>query len=64
MSKRKKRIIQPINEVEIINRRTRRLRKINFENKELVIYNKELNEFQLLSISSSSYDDNSEPKHG
>ena len=62
MAKRKKRIIQPIKEVEIINRRTHKLRKINFENKELIIYNKELNEFQLLPILSSSYDKNDDNK--
>ena len=62
MSRKKKRIIQPINEVEIINRRTRKFRKINFKDDQLIIYNKELNEFQLLTAISSSYDENSEPK--
>ena len=63
MTKKKKKIIQPINEVEIINRRTRRFRKINFKNKEKVIYNEELNEFQLLPPISASYDENSVSKN-
>jgi|TARA_R100000664_G_C2755672_1_gene143411 hypothetical protein len=63
MAKKKKKIIQPINEVEIINRRTRRFRKINFKNKEKVIYNEELNEFQLLPPISASYDENSVSKN-
>jgi hypothetical protein len=63
MSRKKKKIVQPINEVEIINRRTKKLRKINLKEKQLIIYNEELNEFQLLLPQSSSYDDNSEPKN-
>ena len=63
MARKKKKIFQPINEVEIIDRRTRKSRKINLKDKEIIIYNKELNEFQLLPIHSSSYDGNSEPKN-
>jgi len=63
MARKKKKITQPINEVEIINRRTRKSRKINFKDKEIVIYNEELNEFQLLHPISASYDVNSEPKN-
>ena len=60
MAKKKKRIIQPIDEVEIISRRNHKFRKINLKNKEIIIYNKELNEFQLLPPQSSSYDGDSE----
>jgi hypothetical protein len=62
MAKKKKKIVQPINEVEIIDRRTRKSRKINLKDREIIIYNEELNEFQLLSVTSASYDVNSEPK--
>ena len=60
MARKKKKIIQPIKEVEIINRRTRKSRKINIAEKEIVVYNQELNEFQLLSRISASYDEVSE----
>ena len=63
MAKKKKRIVQPIDEVEIISRREHKFRKINLKNKEIIIYNKELNEFQLLLPQSSSYDESSEPKN-
>tara|TARA_R100000995_G_scaffold84524_1_gene63471 strand:+ start:1594 stop:1788 length:195 start_codon:yes stop_codon:yes gene_type:complete len=63
MAKKKKRIIQPIDEVEIISRRNHKFRKINLKNKEIIIYNKELNEFQLLLPQSSSYDEDSEPNN-
>ena len=63
MARKKKKIIQPIKEVEIINRRTRKFRKINVEDEQLIIYNKELNEFQLLHVMSASYDETSEPKN-
>jgi hypothetical protein len=63
MARKKKKIIQPIREVEIINRRTHRYRKLNFENREIVIYNADLNEFELLSNISASYDETSEPKN-
>ena len=55
MGKRKKKIVQPIKEVEIINRSGKKYRKINLKDKQIVIYNQELNEFQLLPIISSSY---------
>ena len=57
MAKKKKKIIQPINEVEIINRRTKKIRKVYPNKKEFIIYNDELNEFQLLPAISSSYDE-------
>ena len=63
MAKKKKKKFQPINEVEIIDCKTRKSRKININDKEIIIYNKELNEFQLLPIQSSSYDGDSEPKN-
>jgi hypothetical protein len=63
MSRKKKRIIQPIKEVEIINRRTRKTRIIYPLDKEIVIYNNELNEFQLLSASSASYDEDVHPRN-
>ena len=63
MSKKKKKITQPIKEVEIINRRTKKYRKINLKDKEIIVYNEELNQFQLLSVVSASYDHNSEPKN-
>jgi len=61
MARKKKKIYQPINEVEIINRRTRKTRKINLQDKEVVIYNEELNKFQLIEVSGSNYDVNCEP---
>ena len=59
MARKKKKIIQPINEVEIINRRTRKYRTINLKEKEIIVFNDELKEFQLLSNVSASYDENS-----
>ena len=59
MSRKKKKIIQPINEVEIINRRTRKYRTINLKEKEIIVFNNDLREFQLLSDISASYDENS-----
>tara|TARA_R110000824_G_scaffold297559_1_gene485781 strand:+ start:1828 stop:2022 length:195 start_codon:yes stop_codon:yes gene_type:complete len=59
MARKKKKIIQPINEVEIINRRTRKYRTINLKEKEIIVFNDELKEFQLLSDASASYDQNS-----
>jgi len=56
MAKKKKKVVQPIKEIEIINRRTRKFRKININQKELIVYNKVLNEFQLLPVISSSYE--------
>ena len=58
MARKKKKIIQPINEVEIINRRTRRYRTINLKEKEIIVFNEDLKEFQLLSSISASYDEN------
>jgi len=63
MARKKRKIVQPIKEVEIINRRTKKYRKINVIEKEIIVYNKELNEFQLLPHISDSYDENSEPKN-
>jgi|TARA_R100000008_G_scaffold79504_1_gene61205 hypothetical protein len=63
MARKKKKIIQPINEIEIINRRTRKYRKIDITEKEIIIYNEQLSEFQLLSTVSSSYDVNSETQN-
>jgi len=57
MAKKKKKIIQPINEVEIINRRKKIYRTINLKEKEIIIFNDELKEFQLLSPISASYDE-------
>jgi len=64
MARKKRKIVQPINEIEIINRRTRKRRKIYPFEKEIIVYNEELNEFQLLPRISASYDENSEPKNG
>jgi hypothetical protein len=61
MSKKKKKIVQPIKEVEIINRRTKKTRIIFPQEKEIIIYNDELNEFQLLPAVSASYDEDNEP---
>jgi hypothetical protein len=63
MSKKKKRIFQPINEVEIIDRRTKKTRKINLQDKEIIIYNEDLNKFQLIEMSGSNYDEDKEPKN-
>ena len=59
MARRKKKIIQPINKVEIINRRTKTYRTINLKEKEIIVFNDDLKEFQLLSNVSASYDENS-----
>tara|TARA_R100001163_G_C5027658_1_gene168791 strand:+ start:708 stop:902 length:195 start_codon:yes stop_codon:yes gene_type:complete len=59
MAKKKKKIVQPIKEVEIINRRTRKYRIINVKEKEIIVFNEELKEFQRLSNTSASYDENS-----
>tara|TARA_R110002020_G_scaffold473561_1_gene702983 strand:- start:423 stop:617 length:195 start_codon:yes stop_codon:yes gene_type:complete len=64
MARKKKKIFQPIREVEIINRRTKRKRKIYPFEKEIIIYNDELNEFQLLPHTSASYEVDGEPKNG
>ena len=67
MARKKRKIIQPINEVEIINRRTKKYRTINLKDKEIIVYNEALNEFQLLSCISASYDENktiAEPNNG
>ena len=60
MGKKKRKIAQPIKEVEIVNRRTKEIRKVCLNKKEIIIYNDELNEFQLLPVQSSSYDGNSD----
>ena len=57
MSKKKRKTSKPVKEVEIINRRTRKLRKIYLNEKQIIIYNDTLNEFQLLSVVSASYDE-------
>jgi len=62
MARKKKKIIKKIFEVEIINRRTKKYRKINLKDKEVVVYNEDLNEFQLLPAISANYDENCEPK--
>ena len=67
MSKKKKKIATRIIEVEIINRRDKKYRKIDLSEKEIIVYNKDLNEFQLLPAISASYDENYkplEPKNG
>jgi hypothetical protein len=67
MARKKKKIVQPINKVEIINRRTKKYRTINLKDKEIIVYNEALNEFQLLSHISASYDENktiTEPNNG
>lgn len=56
MGKKNKKIYQPVKEVEIIDRRSHKYRKINLKNKEIIVYNQELNEFQLLPVISSSYE--------
>ena len=64
MARKKKKIFQPIREVEISNRRNKRKRKIYPFEKEIIIYNDELNEFQLLPHTSASYEVDGEPKNG
>jgi len=58
MARKKRKITQPINEVEIINRRTHKYRRINLKEKEIIVFNEDLKEFQLLSSISASYDEN------
>jgi len=57
MSKKKRKNSKPDKEVEIINRRTRKIRKIHLNEKQIIIYNDTLNEFQLLPVVSASYDE-------
>jgi hypothetical protein len=57
MARKKKKIVQPINEVEIINRRKHRYRTINLKEKEIIVFNDELREFQRLSNITASYDE-------
>ena len=58
MARKKKKITKKIFEIEIINRRTKKYRKVNLKDKEIIVYNEELNEFQLLPHISASYDEN------
>tara|TARA_B100000029_G_scaffold513916_1_gene614917 strand:- start:1112 stop:1306 length:195 start_codon:yes stop_codon:yes gene_type:complete len=62
MGQKKKKLRPSITEVEIINRSTKKYRKIDLSEKEVVIYNNILNEFQLLSVISASYDGTGAPK--
>ena len=55
MSRKKKKIVQPLNKVEIINRKTKKIRTIFHDKEEIIIYNNELNQFQLLPPISASY---------
>tara|TARA_R110000824_G_scaffold252961_2_gene441805 strand:+ start:1414 stop:1608 length:195 start_codon:yes stop_codon:yes gene_type:complete len=64
MPNKKSNISSSIDEVEIINRRTHKKRIININKKEIIIYNDELNQFQLLPAISASYDGDSESKNG
>jgi|TARA_R110002110_G_scaffold102584_4_gene259794 hypothetical protein len=61
MSRKKKKIIKKIFEIEIINRRTKKYRKVNLKDKEKIVYNEELGEFQLLPYISASYDEDCNP---
>jgi|TARA_R100000315_G_C5182798_1_gene106123 hypothetical protein len=63
MSKNKKKFKKPTEEVEIINRRTKETRKVYLNKKEIIIYNDDLNEFQLLSAISASYDEDNKPNN-
>jgi len=63
MARKKKKIAQPIQEVEIFSRKTKKSRTIFPLNKEIIIYNDELNEFQLLPAISASYDEDNEPNN-
>jgi len=61
MAKKKNKINKKILEVEIINRRTKKYRTVDLTEKEIVVYNKDLSEFQLLPTLSASYDENYKP---
>ena len=56
MTKKNKKTTQTIEKVEIFSRKTKKTRIIFPLNKEIIIYNDELNEFQLLPVVSASYD--------
>jgi hypothetical protein len=58
MARKKKKVTKKIFEIEIINRRTKKYRKVSLKDREIIVYNEELNEFQLLSHISASYDEN------
>ena len=45
MSKKKRKNSKPDKEVEIINRRTRKIRKIHLNEKQIIIYNKYINQY-------------------
>ncbi len=49
--------------IKIINTRTKKIRTINPSIKEIIVFNTTLNEFQLLQIISSSYDEHCEAKN-
>ncbi len=63
MARKKKKTTQPIEEVEIFSRKTKKSRIIFPLSKEIIIYNDELNEFQLLPAISASYDKDNEPNN-
>ena len=60
MTKKKNKTTQTIKEVEIFSRKTKKTRIIFPLIKEIIIYNDELNEFQLLPVVSASYDKDNE----
>tara|TARA_B100000214_G_C23865064_1_gene579895 strand:+ start:420 stop:611 length:192 start_codon:yes stop_codon:yes gene_type:complete len=49
--------------VEIFSRKTKKSRTIFPLSKEIIIYNDDLNEFQLLPAISASYDEDNEPNN-
>jgi len=61
MARKKKKIIKKILEVEVINYTTKKYRKVDLRDKEIIVYNEELNEFQRLPRVSASYDENHKP---
>ena len=63
MTKKNKKKTKLIEKVKIFSRKTKKTRTIFPLNKEIVIYNDELNEFQLLPAVSASYDEDNEPKN-
>ena len=63
MTKKNKKKTKLIEKVKIFSRKTKKTRTIFPLNKEIIIYNDELNEFQLLPAVSASYDEDSKPKN-
>ena len=64
MKRKKKKQAKKIVHIETIDRRAKKYRKINLKEKEIIVFNEDLKEFQLLPPLSASYEETSEPCNG